>query len=88
MDRLHGKVEGLPTPGSTTLINTPHVNYPQQNTTHVNLKDKFVSSSERCIMLFFFLNITSSHWLTICCRLISTDLFFVTIKDETRILTW
>jgi hypothetical protein len=84
---LHGKVEGLSTPGPTTLINTPRVNYPRQNTTHVNLKDKFVSSSERCIMLFFFLNIASSHWLTICCRLISTDLFFVTIKDETRILT-
>ena len=53
IDRLHSKVEGLPTPESTTLINTPHVNYPQQNTIHVNLKDKFVSSSEGCTTLFF-----------------------------------
>jgi hypothetical protein len=51
--RMHDKVEGLPTPGSTTLINRPHVNYQQQNTAHVNLKDKFVSSSERHVICFF-----------------------------------
>ena len=56
IDRLHDKVEGLPTPGTTSPINGLHVNYAQQNTTHVSSKReyKYVCAAQNSLPRVFF----------------------------------
>jgi len=84
MDRLHDKVEGLPTPGTTSPINELHVNYPLQNTTHAIKKHECVCAAHNSLPRVCFIH----HEILLPCeffKLIQIRLFFVVIKDETEI---